>query len=584
MTVGEYNIIQELASGGMGKVYIGQHVHLGGLAVIKTLLPEYAQNEVLVRRFYTEARIMAELDHPAIVKLYDFSIQDGMPYLVMEYVHGRSLEEVLNAQSGNPLGIDWVMANLSSIFDALGYIHRKDIIHRDIKPSNIIILPEGGSKLLDFGIAKAMDADYKLTQTGTHIGTALYMAPEQVADGAVSPQTDLFAMGLIIYQCLFGRYPWAWEGKTLFQIYQTILTERPPIPAEAPEIVHFFFDKALAKSPKERFSSAEAMLTGLREIQAHFTPQRGPTPQVEVKALFEDVLTDFFHLPEAVSSDQTPEVLRAATQSSENRHRIPFPTGILSIAVGIAVAYFLHSPLGIVGWISWTGLIGGLLYTLLGQNAVLRPFSYLSVGVFGGFLAYFHLFAFPKFKAAYDAQINIYSALLTETEGYRSDSLSPLVRRRLRVKGIDPQDIQIEIEPLPEPPSFTDRELSLREIVRVLRGKVQEIYPLRKELVLNSTISYKKNAAVRYSQEVSCTASCGFFGLSTCYGTQTVWFLATWKESCTMRGKLVISYDYDTNTQKLRRRITPRFDYNPKCEEIPGTRTKRVEFQGACLY
>ena len=255
--IGNYTLIRPLGEGGMGTVYLAQHQHLQYYAVVKSLHPHYAQNEALRQRFYTEAQLMAQVTHPAIVRLYDFVIQDGVPYLIMEYVHGTPLDNVLATRGA--LAPEEAFPILAPIWEALTYLHSRKIVHRDIKPSNIMVLPGGGAKLIDFGIAKSLDNDYRLTQTGMQVGTVLYMAPEQIQGAPVSPQTDLYAMGLVAYECLFGRFPWDWQGKTQFQLYQMLLTEAPPIPQWVPPEWRDFFDVALAKDPKNRYASAEAM-------------------------------------------------------------------------------------------------------------------------------------------------------------------------------------------------------------------------------------------------------------------------------------------------------------------------------------
>lgn len=271
MQVGNYVLERLLGEGGMGQVWLAHHVHLGTPAVVKSLHPQYAQYEQLRQRFLTEARLLAQLSHPAIVRLYDFTIQDGTPYLIMEYVQGQSLDDLLKAHRA--LSLETTIRILVPILDALAYLHQHKVIHRDIKPSNILVLPDGTGKLIDFGIAKALDENLKLTQTGTQVGTALYMAPEQIKGEPVSPRTDLYAMGLVVYECLIGRFPWEWEGLTAFQIYQKLLTEPPPIPPGTPEAIQSFLAQALAKAPEERFPSAEAMKEALIALGSpHITP------------------------------------------------------------------------------------------------------------------------------------------------------------------------------------------------------------------------------------------------------------------------------------------------------------------------
>ena len=254
-----YEIFHRLGAGGMSQVYLAQRTSDGATVVLKSLHPQYAKNATVIQRFHQEAAVLARLSHPAIVQLYDFFVEDGVPYLVMEYVPGQSLQSILQLTQA-PISWAWTYETLSPILEALSYVHRLGIVHRDLKPSNILVLPEGGTKLLDFGIAKVLDSDLNLTQTGAEVGTVLYMAPEQIRGQAVSPQTDLYAMGLLIYECLCGAYPWPYAGKPLYEVYKLLLEAPVPIPSWAPAAWREFFRKALAKRAKDRYPSAEAML------------------------------------------------------------------------------------------------------------------------------------------------------------------------------------------------------------------------------------------------------------------------------------------------------------------------------------
>jgi serine/threonine protein kinase len=339
--IGNYTLIRPLGEGGMGTVYLAQHQHLQYYAVVKSLHPHYAQNEALRQRFYTEAQLMAQVAHPAIVRLYDFVIQDGVPYLIMEYVHGTPLDNVLATRGA--LAPEEAFPILAPIWEALTYLHSRKIVHRDIKPSNIMVLPEGGAKLIDFGIAKSLDNDYRLTQTGMQVGTVLYMAPEQIQGAPVSPQTDLYAMGLVAYECLFGRFPWDWQGKTQFQLYQMLLTEAPPIPQWVPPEWRDFFNVALAKDPKDRYASAEAMAAAfatriLRAEQEEEPLVPEPVSQPSVEAHTEASITPAppaASLPARASADSPAPPPSSALPPRKTT--LPVLPVLLLLIVGIAV-------------------------------------------------------------------------------------------------------------------------------------------------------------------------------------------------------------------------------------------------------
>lgn len=340
--VGNYILIRPLGEGGMGTVYLAQHHHLQYYAVVKSLHPAYAQNEALQQRFFTEAQVMAQVSHPAIVRLYDFVIQDGVPYLIMEYVRGTPLDKVIATRGS--LSPEECYQILGPVWEALYYLHSLRIIHRDIKPSNIMVLPEGGAKLIDFGIAKTLDSDYKLTQTGMQVGTVLYMAPEQIQGMPVSPATDLYAMGLVVYESLFGHFPWDWQGKTQFQLYQMLLTEPPSIPQWAPPEWRDFFDVALAKDPNDRYASAEAMaeafatlILGAEGAEASLVSESVSQPSVETDA----------EAPITPSSPASPlpasaEAVSPARPARKNSSSVLLILLFLAVGVGALVAFIRY--------------------------------------------------------------------------------------------------------------------------------------------------------------------------------------------------------------------------------------------------
>lgn len=281
MPKARYVLLKELGEGGMGKVYLAEDTHREIQVVLKSLLPQYAENEELRQRFHREAQILANLLHPGIVRLYDFFIDGGIPYMVMEYLEGQPLDRYIEWKT--TLLPEETYTVLAPVLDALDYMHATGVIHRDLKPSNIMVLSEGRGKLLDFGIAKTLDTHYNLTRAGFKVGTLLYMAPEQIRGEVLSPLTDLYAMGLVIYQCLFGRYPWDYEGKAEFQLYEMLLKAPLPIPAWAPSPWKAFIQKAMARQPEERFPSAGAMKDALRALSE---PAKAPLlPEVTPKSV-----------------------------------------------------------------------------------------------------------------------------------------------------------------------------------------------------------------------------------------------------------------------------------------------------------
>lgn len=326
-TVSEYAILQKLGAGGMSQVYLARRLSDEALVVLKSLHPQQAQRAAVAQRFYQEAVLLSRLSHPAIVQLYDFFVQEGVPYLVMEYVPGQSLQSILNLTRA-PISWTWTYETLKPILEALGYLHTLGIIHRDLKPSNIMVLPDGGAKLLDFGIAKMLNSDLSLTQTGAQVGTVLYMAPEQIRGQAVSPQTDLYAMGLILYECLCGTYPWPCAGKPLYELYKLILEAPLTMPSWAPAAWREFFKRALAKKTKDRFPSAESMLAAFAAL-GEATPS---TPQTTMPS---SLTSKPSQSPEPVETQTTPPVLRRKPSKLPRTAPLAGITLLLLVGLGL---------------------------------------------------------------------------------------------------------------------------------------------------------------------------------------------------------------------------------------------------------
>jgi eukaryotic-like serine/threonine-protein kinase len=267
---GRYETGERLGSGGMSNVYKATDRILERTVAVKILAEHLSDDERFVARFRREALAVAKLIHPNIVQVYDTGIDDGRHYIVMEYVEGRSGAQIL--QRHGP--IEPQMAAEIGIQGCAGldYAHRRGIIHRDVKPGNLMIVggPAGGGaemtvKLTDFGIARAIEQT-RITQVGSVVGTAAYLAPEQVRGEEATPATDVYALGVVLYQFLTGRLPY--EGSSLAELAVRQQNERPLPPSaydgEVPEPLGAAVLRALEGDPNRRYASADELATGLR--------------------------------------------------------------------------------------------------------------------------------------------------------------------------------------------------------------------------------------------------------------------------------------------------------------------------------
>jgi serine/threonine-protein kinase len=263
--LGKFDIKRVLGSGAMGEVYLGVDPSIGREVAIKTILPSAAQGGEAKERFAREARAAGVLNHPNLVTIYEFGEDQGVLYIAMEYVRGHDLEELLQEQS---LTRSECLEILAQVCDGLGFAHRQQIVHRDIKPTNVRVHRDGKrlhAKVMDFGVAKISNSD--MTATGMVMGTVSYMAPEYIRTGKPDPRSDLFAVGVMLYESLSGRKPFA--GDTTPTVLYKIVNEAPdPIDMEklrgiSPSI-RTVLDRSLCKNPDERFQTAEDLAKALR--------------------------------------------------------------------------------------------------------------------------------------------------------------------------------------------------------------------------------------------------------------------------------------------------------------------------------
>jgi len=260
--IGDYKIQQKIGSGGMGVVYRGLHVRLGQVVAIKDLSPELASDPEMRQRFIREARIQAQLNHPNVVNVHNLLEHDGRLLLVMEFVEGETLDKLI--QDNGALPYNQAIEITCQVLNALSFMHSKGVIHRDLKPGNIMIAEEGRVKVTDFGIAKAT-TEKGQTRAGTRLGTLWYMSPEQVKGKPVDARSDLYAMGITLFQMVTGKLPFF--GNSDFEIMKAHTETPPPDPKkikkDIPKPLSGVILKLLEKNPGKRYQTVDEVLKAL---------------------------------------------------------------------------------------------------------------------------------------------------------------------------------------------------------------------------------------------------------------------------------------------------------------------------------
>ena len=279
--VGRYEILERVGRGGMGVLYRGHDAVLDREVAIKVMSADLGADETMRPRFYREARAAAKLQHRNIVTIFEFGEEDATPYIVMEFLHGQDLAKRMKAQP--PLTLEAKLDIVAELCTGLHFAHEQGVIHRDVKPANIRLLPDGSVKLLDFGIAKM--AQSQLTQSGSVFGSASYMSPEQVQGAAIDGRSDIFSAGVVLYELITGKKPFAGDSPTA--VIAKLLTEEPE-PVEKlvpglPKPLIAAVKKALEKDPAKRYAKAGDFGADLRisrsALQAHSVA--APPPPVD---------------------------------------------------------------------------------------------------------------------------------------------------------------------------------------------------------------------------------------------------------------------------------------------------------------
>src|SRR3984957_16675712 len=264
---GRYELRSQIARGGTAQVYLAHDLLLDRPVALKVLIPELSSDHSFVERFRREAQAAANLSHPNIVPVFDWGESERTYFIVMEYVDGEPLSSIIRTQA--PLSGAQAASIAADIAKALAYAHRHGVVHRDVKPGNVLITADGQVKVTDFGIARAMgNLDDQVTQTGLVMGTATYFSPEQAQGLDVDGRSDIYSLGVVLYEMLVGRPPFI--GDTPVAIAYQHVQETPPRPRalnpEIPVALEAIVLQAMAKLPAERYQNDDDLRADLERL------------------------------------------------------------------------------------------------------------------------------------------------------------------------------------------------------------------------------------------------------------------------------------------------------------------------------
>jgi serine/threonine-protein kinase len=369
--LGRYEIVRELGKGAMGIVYLAKDPLIGRLVALKTIRPSAHADDEDTRefqaRFIREAQAAGILNHPSIVTVHDIGVDEptGVSFIAMEYVEGHNLKEVLSA--GRPLSFEQAADIIAQVAEGLDFAHAKGIVHRDVKPANIILLEGNRAKITDFGIAKITSGAANLTTTGQFLGTPNYMAPEQIKGTPVDGRSDIFSLGICLYECLTHRKPFGGDSLTSIS-YKIVHEPFPPLHEANPTIPEGFADvvmHCLAKDPVKRYQRGKDMANALRAVIRGERPMRSADPlfaddTVATRADHEKLPTMEIPFPQAGTAEvphasgqpleTNPAVVKPATQTPvarpATRAKTPFNwkqriNPILFAAIAVALLAIL---------------------------------------------------------------------------------------------------------------------------------------------------------------------------------------------------------------------------------------------------
>ena len=322
---GRYRIIKQIGRGGMADVYLAKDLILDGEEVaVKVLRTNYQTDPIAVARFQREARAMADLDHPHIVRITDIGEEDGQQYLAMEYVAGLDLKRYIKEH--HPLSNEEAVRIMGQILLAMRLAHTRGIVHRDLKPQNILLTPDGTAKVTDFGIAVAF-AETSLTQTNSMLGSVHYLSPEQARGSKATVQSDIYAMGIIFYEMLTGHIPYDGDSAVTIALQHfqkplpSVIAENPSVPQALENVVI----KATAKKLTDRYQSVAEMYVDLSSSLSYNRRNEpklvfNDTTKADTKTLPKVPQSTLTSIPKVQTQSPKPQTAKPSQQASEDNY------------------------------------------------------------------------------------------------------------------------------------------------------------------------------------------------------------------------------------------------------------------------
>lgn len=336
--LGSYQVLEQIGQGGMATIFKAYQPAMDRYVAVKILPRHFTEDETFIGRFTQEARTLARLEHPHILPVYDYGEQEGITYLVMRYIEAGTLKDLI-ARRG-PMELNEAARILGQVGRALGYAHIQEVIHRDIKPSNVLMDERGDAFLTDFGIAKLVAGTAQFTATGAIVGTPAYMSPEQGMGKPADYRSDIYALGVMLYEMVTGRVPY--EAETPLAVLLKHVNAPLPLPRQIkpglPEAVERVILKAMAKSPDDRFQTAEGMVETLQKAVAGL-----PTGIALPQPAAETVVTT---APTKIVSAPPPPEPTVAVPPRKPLPWLPIAVGVAALAVVLIAALLILPNLG----------------------------------------------------------------------------------------------------------------------------------------------------------------------------------------------------------------------------------------------